>query len=91
MVSVKKYNTVVEKYNKLHKEVEKEKLKKKMENYQSPYMISQHSKQLKTTCHPMTPHVTQSFEMAREIRTPYDKYWLKIYNSHSLNENYNLP
>ena len=62
-----------------------------MEHYQSPYMISQQSKQLQKTGKPMTSHVTTSFEMAREIRSPYDQYWLKVYNTHSMNENYNLP
>lgn len=59
------------------------------ETYQCP---SEHSKMntLKQTGNPITSQKTTSFDMAREIRTPYDKYWLKIYNSHSLNENYTL-
>ena len=61
------------------------------ENYISPYTTSPQAQPLQKTCHPLTPHVTPSFQMAREIRTPYDQYWLKMYNTHSLNENYNLP
>ena len=61
------------------------------EGYISPYTTSPQAQQLQKTCHPLTPYVTQSFEMAKQIRTPYDKYWLKMYNTHSLNENYNLP
>lgn len=87
MVSVKKYNTMVEKYKKLHRKYEKI----KHEHYQSPYMISSDSEELKDTGKPITSLITSSFEMAREKRTPYDKYWLGIYNSHSLKENYNLP
>lgn len=61
------------------------------EFYISPYTTSPQAQPLQKTCHPLTPHVTPSFQMAREIRTPYDQYWLKMYNTHSLNENYNLP
>ena len=61
------------------------------EAYKSPCCVEPEGEQLKNTCHPLTPHLTKSFEMAREIRTPYDQYWLRVYNTHSLNENYNLP
>ena len=61
------------------------------ENYKSPCCVEPEGEQLKNTCHPLTPYLTKSFEMAREIRTPYDQYWLRVYNTHSLNENYNLP
>ena len=45
---------------------------------------------LKQTSHPLTSHKTSSFEKAKSIRTPYDKHWLRIYNGHSLHENYSL-
>jgi len=61
------------------------------EGYSSPCCGNQQSQQIQQTGKPMTSHITSSFEMAREIRTPYDQYWLKVYNSHSMNENYNLP
>lgn len=63
----------------------------KKELYQSPCCSDPQAQQLKNTGKPITPLITSSFEMAREIRTPYDQYWLKVYNSHSMNENYNLP
>lgn len=59
------------------------------ERYQCP-CTNPKMDMLKQTGNPITPQKTTSFEMAREIRTPYDKYWLKVYNTHSLNENYTL-
>jgi phage shock protein A len=65
-------------------------LKNNTETYVDPYMISSHAHSLDKTCHPLTSVITSSFEKAKEKRTDFDKHWLKIYNAHSLNENYNL-
>jgi len=45
---------------------------------------------LKQTCHPLTFHKSHSFTIAKKIRTPYDKDWLKIYNGRVISENFCL-
>lgn len=59
------------------------------ENYQYPQVIPD-DLMLKRTGYPLTSEVTKSFQMARQIRSPYDKYWLNIYNNHAKKTNYNL-
>ena len=59
------------------------------ENYQYPQVIPDDI-MLKRTGYPLTSEVTKSFQMARQIRSPYDKYWLNIYNNHAKKTNYNL-
>ena len=81
-------------FNELEEDIEEdierqEKILQSLENYNCPCQEPQ-LEMLKQTCHPLTSHKTTSFEMAKNIRTPYDKHWLKIYNGHSLKENYSL-
>jgi hypothetical protein len=43
------------------------------------------------TGNPLTSHSTEKFNQAVKSRSDYDQYWLKVYNKHSENTNYNLP
>lgn len=57
------------------------------ENYQCP---CGNDLTLKDTGIPQTSEKTKKFQMANDIRSPYDRYWLNIYNNHAKNENYSL-
>ena len=81
-------------FNELEEDIEEdierqEKILQSLENYNCPCQEPQ-LEMLKQTCHPLTSHKTTSFEMAKNIRTPYDKHWLKIYNGRVMNENFCL-
>ena len=80
--------------NELEEDIEEdierqEKILQSLESYHSS-CGNPELEMLKQTSHPLTSHKTSSFEKAKSIRTPYDKHWLKIYNGHSLHENYSL-
>lgn len=47
--------------------------------------------QEKQTGNPLTSHTTEKFQKALQSRSDYDRYWLKVYNKHSANTDYNLP
>jgi hypothetical protein len=59
------------------------------EGYQYPQVIP-NDLILKETGLPITSEVTKSFQQAKHIRSPYDKYWLNIYNNHAKKTDYNL-
>jgi len=60
-----------------------------LEGYQYPQVIP-NDLILKETGLPITSEVTKSFQQAKHIRSPYDKYWLNIYNNHAKKTDYNL-
>lgn len=60
-----------------------------LEGYQYPQVIP-NDLLLKKTGLPITSEVTKSFQQAKHIRSPYDKYWLNIYNNHVKRTDYNL-
>lgn len=77
----------------LEKERELKKIKsvqQKKENYKGHCDCSTKNENGQATGRPLTSHITSSFEMAKKERSPYDKFFLNLYNTRSLNHNYNL-
>lgn len=60
-----------------------------LEGYQYPQVIP-NDLLLKETGLPITSEITKSFQQAKNIRSPYDKHWLNIYNRHAKATDYDL-